>query len=153
MREALLADYSSKLENDDGLQNGYYSYRNSLLSAVRTTDRRDDWFNGGEDYSFDASGSGIEFYNANSNILFFENNLLHTDRYESLDKYYGMYTYNGVAVQNEDESYPLIPNKLDISDLLSEFETYIDFVAGHTPAGEYLLGATDNGADSNDRHF
>ena len=151
VQEALLADYSSKLENDDGLQNGYYSYRNSLLSAVRTTDQRDDWFNGGEDYSFDASDSGIEFYNANSNILFFENNLLDkNDRYEDLERYLGTYAYNGKAIQNDDDSYTLIPNRLTIDDMLYEFESYLGFVLGEDKVSWNYWADGSEIADAND---
>lgn len=150
-----LSVFSAQLENDVIDENEYYFYRNQLLKNAQTTDQRSAWFNGGVDYSFDASGTDLDYYGKDEgrNTLFFENNLLHTDRYESLDKYYGMYTYNGVAVQNEDESYTLIPNKLDISDLLSEFENYIEFVAGNTDAVEYLIGAKDNGAYYNENNF
>lgn len=150
-----LSVFSAQLENDVIDENEYYFYRNQLLKNAQTTDQRSAWFNGGIDYSFDASGTDLDYYGKDEgrNTLFFENNLLHTDRYESLDKYYGMYTYNGVAVQNEDESYTLIPNKLDISDLLSEFENYIEFVAGNTDAVEYLIGAKDNGAYYNENNF
>lgn len=140
-----LSSFSALLENDVIDENEYYFYRNQLLKNAETTDQRSAWFNGGVDYSFDASKTGLDYYGKDEgrNTLFFENNLLHTDRYESFDKYYGMYTYNGIAVQNEDDSYTLIPNKLDINDLLSEFENYIGFVAGNTDAVEYIIEAND----------
>lgn len=130
-QEVLLTDYSSKLENDDGLQNGYYVYRNQLLSAIQTTDQRDDWFNGGKDYSFNAKESGINYYNSNSDILFFENNIIdQNDRYDDLDRYLGQYAYNGKAIKNEDDSYTLIPNKLSIDGMLSEFDSYLTYALG-----------------------
>lgn len=150
-----LSVFSALLENDVIDENEYYFYRNQLLKNAQTTDQRSAWFNGGIDYSFDASGTGLDYYGKDKgrNTLFFENNLLHTDRYESLEKYYGMYTYNGVAVQNEDESYTLIPNKLDISDLLSEFENYVEFVAGNTDAVQYIIGSKDNDVYYNEDNF
>ena len=132
-QEVQLESLSSQLENDALTQDGYYAGRNEILKKVTSTDQRSSWFNGGEDYSFDASASGISYYNGgntNRTILFFEDNLTNNERYEKLDKYYGQYTYNGTAVKNADDSYTLIANKINIDDMLGEFSSYLDYVLG-----------------------
>lgn len=110
----------------------YYFMRKDLLADITTTDQRSAWFNGVTDYSFNAYETSIEYYGKDSgrNYLFFENNLLHSDRYEELDKYTGLYSYNGSVRENADGSYTLIPNKLKIDDMLDEFTAYINFVLG-----------------------
>lgn len=109
----------------------FYQERNQLLKQIQTTDQRAAWFNGTTDYSFKAE-EGAEFYAGNNNrqYLFFENNLTKTDRYEQLDKYIGQYAYNGRVYELEDGGYQLIPEKLTIDDMLSEFKAYVDFVLG-----------------------
>ena len=150
---AQLSDLSSKLSNDAIDEDEYYYRRNLLLQNVTTTDQRSAWFNGGVDYSFNADESGFKagtaasedgktYYNggdSDRNILFFEDNLTNSDRYESLEKYLGLYTYNGTAVKNEDDTYTLVPNKLNIDGVLSEFKNYIGFVLGDDSAAEYQI--------------
>ena len=150
---AQLSDLSSKLSNDAIDEDEYYYRRNLLLQNVTTTDQRSAWFNGGVDYSFNADESGFKagtaasedgktYYNGGNsdrNILFFEDNLTNSDRYESLEKYLGLYTYNGTAVKNEDDTYTLVPNKLNIDGVLSEFKNYIGFVLGDDSAAEYQI--------------
>ena len=134
-QSSVLATYSTLFENDAIDQNGYYRMRNNLLNAVRGTDQRASWFNGGVDYSFDASANDIEYYDGGvdtRDTLFFEDNLLDTEneRYEKLEKYLGLYSYNGIAVKNEDDSYTLLPDYVSIDDLLVEFEGYLNFALG-----------------------
>ena len=134
-QSTLLSTYSTLLENDAIDQNGYYQMRNNLLAGIQGTDQRSAWFNGGVDYSFNAEESGLDYYNGGQsyrNILFFEDNLMDTnnERYESLDKYTGLYSYNGRAVKNSDDSYTLLPNYINIDGLLNEFEGYLNFVLG-----------------------
>lgn len=126
-----LTALSTLLDNGTIDEDDYYYYRNQLLKNVTTTDQRSSWFNGGVDYSFTAS----EYFNENeyygsSDILFFENNLTNSDRYEALENYYGRYTYNGIAIQNDDDSYTLIANELDIDDMMAEISSYLEFVGG-----------------------
>ena len=64
------------------------------------------------------------------NYLFFENNLTDTERYAKLEKYDGRYSYNGSVSENEDGSYSLIPAKLTVDDVLSELESYVEYVMG-----------------------
>lgn len=147
-QQVQLDDLTSKLSNDVITQDQYYSQRNAILGNITTTDQRSSWFNGGEDYSFDASDSGLSYYNggdSSRNILFFENNLTNPERYQTLEKYYGMYTYNGTAVKNSDDSYTLIPNKLGIDDMLGELKGYLEFGLGS--------GVVDYGYWSEDGNF
>ncbi|MCD8041340.1 MAG: hypothetical protein LUF82_07475 [Clostridia bacterium] len=129
-----LDELATLLDNDVITQDEYYVYRNQLLKGVTTTDQRSSWFNGGIDYSFDATGySDMTYYASGSNssntTLFFEDNLTNNSRYEELENYYGKYTFNGTAILNEDEeTYTIILNNLDIDDLLDEFEGYIGWV-------------------------
>ncbi|MCD8372790.1 MAG: hypothetical protein LUD27_05775 [Clostridia bacterium] len=131
-QSSALTSLSTMVDNDLISQDDYYYERNQLLKNVTTYDQRSSWFNGGIDYSFDAT----EYYTAdeyygNSDYLFFEDNLTDTTRYESLENYYGKYAFNGTAILNEDEeTYTIITNKLDVDGLLGEFEGYINFVLG-----------------------
>lgn len=128
-----LSALSTLLENGTIDDDDYYYYRNQLLKNVTTTDQRSSWFNGGIDYSFDASESKLNYYNGgdeNRYLLFFENNLTNPERYESLENYYGRYTYNGIAIQNDDDSYTLIPNELGIDKMMEEISGYLAFVGG-----------------------
>ena len=150
---AQLSDLSAKLSNDAIDEDEYYYRRNLILQNVTTVDQRSSWFNGGVDYSFNAEESGFKagaaatedgrtYYNGgdeNRNILFFEDNLTNSERYESLDKYLGLYSYNGTAVKNEDGTYTLIPNRINIDGVLSEFKNYIGFVLGDDSAADYQI--------------
>lgn len=131
----------------------YFAERNQLLKQIETTDQREAWFNGETDYSFNVKEYNADrteklaYYdggNADRSYLFFENNLTKTDKYEPLEKYTGLYSYNGKVSKNTDGSYRLIPEKLDIDDMLSEFAAYINYVLGtdcvETYAGDKLGG-------------
>ena len=140
----LLTSLTSLLNNNVITQNEYYEMRNKLLGEITTTDQRSAWFNGGVDYSFNANDNGFTagaaatadgktYYNAGDDsrkVLFFKDNMLGNKRYENLEKYPGLYSYNGTAVKNGDDSYTLIPNSLDIDEMLDEFIGYIDFTLG-----------------------
>ena len=110
----------------------YYYSRKAILDDIVATDQRSAWFNGAEDYSFDASQSDIDYYGKAEGryYLFFENNLTDTERYAKLEKYDGRYSYNGSVSENEDGSYSLIPAKLTVDDVLSELESYVEYVMG-----------------------
>ncbi len=110
----------------------YYYSRKAILDDIVATDQRSAWFNGAEDYSFDASQSDIDYYGKaeGRDYLFFENNLTDTERYADLEKYDGRYSYNGSVSENEDGSYSLIPAKLTVDDVLSELESYVEYVMG-----------------------
>jgi hypothetical protein len=127
-----LQSYQSDGTIDD---DAYYKARRQLLADITTTDQRSAWFNGETDYSFDASKSTLadKYYNGGNKdrtYLFFENNLTKTNKYEELDKYLGLYSYNGKVSTNKDGTYSLIPNKLTIDGMLSEFVNYVNFVLG-----------------------
>lgn len=127
----LLTSLTSLLNNNVITQNEYYEMRNKLLGEITTTDQRSAWFNGATDYSFDADEAGLDYYGgAGRNYLFFEDNLTQTDRYQTLDKYDGRYSYNGSVAENDDGSYSLVPARLTVDDVLSELENYVEYVMG-----------------------
>ncbi len=135
-----LAHYSDLLENGSITDEEYYNQRNKLLQNITTTDQRSAWITGTTDYSFDASETDLEYYNGNDSsrtYLFFENNLLKTDRYEELENYIGLYSYNGTVTEAEDGSYILTPNKLTIDDMLEEFVGYVNYVLDDSTAASY----------------
>ena len=156
----LLSEYKSLYTDEDedsGYTADYYIKRNELSRDIKTTDQRAAWFNGSTEYAFniaewnkkqkDASPSFEEFKyyknaNGSSDWLFFENNLLNKDRYKDLDKYAGLYPYNGKVIK-KDDGYVLIPNKLTIDDMLKEFSDYIDYVLGTT--NNVAFGEVDYG--------
>lgn len=110
----------------------YFYDRNALLKEIKTTDQRSAWFNGSTDYSFKASETELDYFGKTSgrDYLFFENNMTKTDKYEALEKYDGRYAYNGSVKENENGSYTLSPNKLDIDGMLDEFVAYVNYVLG-----------------------
>lgn len=150
---------------DDGLidDGEYFQARNELLRNIETTDQREAWFNGATDYSFNATEYNtvkegettlghevLSYYGDNKgrDYLFFENNLTKLSEYKPLEKYTGLYAYNGKATKNTDGSYTLVPNKLSIDDMLVEFSEYINYVLGGRPA--VSLSAGDSvGANAN----
>lgn len=127
-----LSEYKEMLDKKAISENEYYILRRELLSNITTYDRRAAWFNGSTDYSFNASESTLEYYGKGEgrDYLFFENNLTKNDQYESLDKYVGLYSFNGSVVANKDGSYSLRYNKLDMNGMLAEFSAYINYVLG-----------------------
>jgi hypothetical protein len=124
----------------------YYIARRALLSEIKTTDQRSAWFNGETDYSFDASETSLSYYkgaNSDRNYLFFENNLIKTEKYKQLEKYLGLYAYNGKVSKNTDGTYSLTPNKLTIDDMLSEFVNYVNFVLGNDGSAQTPTYSSD----------
>ncbi len=120
-------------DNSDSItDSNYFADRNQLLKEIKTYDQRSAWFNGTTDYSFDASKTELNYFGKDKgrNYLFFENNLTKKDSYETLDKYYGEYTYNGTVRENKDGSYTLSPVKIDIDGMLNEFVAYVNYVLG-----------------------
>ncbi len=157
---------------DNGIldDSGYFAARNEILKNIKTTDQRTAWFNGQTDYSFNveeynsgkAEDDKLSYYSAGSsdrNYLFFENNLTKTAEYEKLEKYTGLYSYNGKVTKNKDGSYKLVPNKLTIDDMLAEFSAYINFALGMTNvavevhAGDTMSGASITGGIQNEGYY
>lgn len=141
-------------------ESGYFAARNQLLKQITTTDQREAWFNGETDYSFNAAEYNedktdkLAYYDGGSadrKYLFFENNLTKTDKYEPLEKYTGLYSYNGKVSKYTDGSYRLVPVKLNIDDMLSEFAAYINYVLGtdsvQTYAGDKFGGTAYSGTN------
>ena len=123
---------SIKSATDD--ENYYFEQRNQLLKGIVTTDQRSAWFNGSTDYSFNAKDYDKKYYDGGKSYrtyLFFEDNLNDSEeggRYKKLEAYAGSYTYNGQVIENEDESYTLIPNEISIDQMLAEFTSYVNYV-------------------------
>lgn len=138
-----LAELTSKRKEDKD-DNSYYYERNRILQNIYTEDQRQAWFNGSENYSFKAednkvySGDTAGYFkgydnDSNRQYLFFENNLTNNKeggRYKKLKAYDGRYSYNGYVAENENGSYTLVGNKLNIDGMLNEFSAYINYVLG-----------------------
>lgn len=148
-----LNELKSSLEKD-GDDDSYYIERNKLLRAIKTEDQRGAWFNGTNDYSFKVSDSDYNkgyYSHTDNDYLFFEGNLTDSGeggRYKALKLYDGRYSYNGNVYENEDGSYTLIGEKLDIDQMLDEFVSYINYVlTGDKNGGrvslEYYRGSKD----------
>lgn len=143
VQKTTLDSYSAALSSDGIDQGTYYLLRKNLMKQITTTDRRSSWFTGETDYSFDAAAKewtaadkdgATNYYNggdAQRKHLFFENNLTNNERYKELDKYVGKYSYNGTVVKNKDDSYYLLPESIDIDEMLGEFCAYVDYVLGN----------------------
>lgn len=149
-------DNNSQVSDSD-----YFADRNKLLKNIQTTDQRSAWFNGTTDYSFNAkeyneknTASAISYFGSESgrDYLFFENNLTKTEKYETLEKYDGRYSYNGTVKKNTNGSYTLTPNKLDIDGMLDEFVAYVNYVLGDTKAS-YNYGDTFGGTATKDDYY
>lgn len=135
-QSARLTELQSKYKDDKldgGYKPEYYIQRNKLLSEIYTTDQRAAWFNGSTDYAYKTEKGA--FSKDGKGWLFFENNNKYTDRYEPISKYFGKYAYKGTVVENKDD-YVLIPDRLDIDDMLTEFKSYVNFASGATVSGE-----------------
>ncbi|OAO12324.1 hypothetical protein AV274_6001, partial [Blastocystis sp. ATCC 50177/Nand II] len=61
-------------------------------------------------------------YYGGSDYLFFEDNAGKIDKYDSY------YAYNGKVTKNDDDTYTLESNRIDIDDFIKEMEGYLDFV-------------------------
>lgn len=137
--------YLTSVQNS-GTDADYYAARNAMLKNVRGTDQRSSWFNGSEDYSYDASETGtagVDYFKSdnftNSSYLFFEDSYTKND---GIDRYAGKYPYNGsVSDDDGDGVYTLIPNKVSVEQLLDEFNDYLNFIDGDlTLAGDGAFG-------------
>lgn len=112
----------------------YYAERNKLFKDIVAKDQRSSWFNGSEDYSFNATGTGLEYYNVangdqeKSSYLFFKDSYVNSDK--GIDRYAGKYPYNGKVTKNDDKTYKLTPNEMKIDAFISELEGYINYIVG-----------------------
>ncbi|MDE7439412.1 MAG: hypothetical protein K2N23_02775 [Clostridia bacterium] len=136
-RQTVELNRLKSIRTADGDDDKYFVARNELLKNIQTEDQRSAWFNGETDYSFKPADvfkaeDNFKYYGGDGReYLFFENNLTNSDeggRYKKLQAYEGKYSYNGKVIQNKDESYTLIPNKLNIDEMLDEFTKYVNFV-------------------------
>lgn len=127
----------------------YYAARASLYQHITATDQRESWFNGAEDYSFKAADAGYtEYYDYQEGedaYLFFEDSL--TKSRDGIDRYAGKYPYNGtVSYDEEKKTYDLDPEDLTVDAFITEFEAYINYIAGSDKAnGGYTDGNDGSG--------
>lgn len=125
----------SAAKNKGYTKDELFSARRDILKGVQAKDLRNEWFDlhdhansayeATEGYFDNGKDKGEKTY------LFFEDNMVKTDRYEALTQYAGMYPYNG-KVETVDEEYKFTPNKMDINGFIGEMETYIKEVSGAT---------------------
>ena len=134
----------------------YYAARNTnagLLSSVEAKDQRASWFNGSEDYSFEATGDYYKnAYNSaegKTNYLFFKDS--YVENGEGIERYAGKYPFNGTAEKKDDGTYKLTYNLLDIDGFIDEMESYIGYVTENSSvaSGKYYSGTLDNLAQWN----
>lgn len=145
-------------QSDDGLSEAeLYGKRQGLLEKIQATDQRESWFNGATDYSFKASERGITDYYDNGNVgtdpyLFFEESMTKSSgegaQYDKIQKYLGLYPYNGeVSYNAKKEEYKLTPNKLSVTEFLTEMESYLGYALGRGAAGGLSGTVSYNGND------
>lgn len=131
----------------------YYAARNTnpeLYQSIEAKDQRGTWFTGETDYSFDAQEKGYTDYytQGGSSYLFFEDSYVTSN--EGIDRYAGKYPFNGTVDKNEDGTYKLTYNKLNIVEFIGEMESYIDYVTkSDTATGKYYSGTAENIAQWN----
>ena len=134
----------------------YYAARNTnagLLSSVEAKDQRASWFNGSEDYSFEATGDYYKnAYNSaegKTNYLFFKDS--YVENGEGIERYAGKYPFNGTAEKKDDGTYKLTYNLLDVDGFIDEMESYIGYVTDNSSvaSGKYYSGTLDNLAQWN----
>lgn len=134
----------------------YYAARNTnagLLSSIEAKDQRASWFNGSEDYSFEATGDYYKnAYNSaegKTNYLFFKDS--YVENGEGIERYAGKYPFNGTAEKKDDGTYKLTYNLLDVDGFIDEMESYIGYVTENSSvaSGKYYSGTLDNLAQWN----
>lgn len=134
----------------------YYAARNTnagLLSSVEAKDQRASWFNGSEDYSFEATGDYYKnAYNSaegKTNYLFFKDS--YVENGEGIERYAGKYPFNGTAEKKDDGTYKLTYNLLDVDGFIDEMESYIGYVTENSSvaSGKYYSGTLDDLAQWN----
>ena len=134
----------------------YYAARNTnagLLSSVEAKDQRASWFNGSEDYSFEATGDYYKnAYNSaegKTNYLFFKDS--YVENGEGIERYAGKYPFNGTAEKKDDGTYKLTYNLLDVDGFIDEMESYIGYVTENSSvaSGYYYSGTLDDLAQWN----
>lgn len=137
----------SAAKNKGLTQDELYDVRKDLLTKVQAKDLRTAWFcddtEADDHYAYE--GSDGKYY-------FFDNNLNKTDEYEPLTHYAGKYAYNGAA-ELKDGEWEFTPNKVNIDQFVTEFESYVGTVSGCEVKpyqnDDYTNGKYDSYADSN----
>lgn len=121
----------------------YYAERNKMLEKITATDQRSSWFNGAEDYSFDADEAGVDYFgktdsSAPSSYLFFEDSFTKGD---GIDRYAGKFPYQGSVTKEDDGTYTLVPEKITVEGFLDTMEAYMQYLdSKQTLTGSYTSG-------------
>ena len=139
----------SAAKNKGLTKNELFDARKDIVAKVQAKDLRDSWFSEHDhaNYAYEETDAGKYFNNGKAKgektYLFFEDSMVETERYEALTQYAGMYPYNG-TVEKDDHEYKFTPNKMNITEFISEMEGYINFVVGSDVAkGETLAHYND----------
>ncbi len=129
----------------------YYAERSKMAEKILGEDQRSTWFNGAEDYSFDADEEGVDYYgkdgSALSSYLFFKDS--YTKSGDGIDRYAGKYPYHGEVTPESDGTYTLVPEKISVEDFLNEFNGYLSYLdedlslTGSYDEKFYTYGADD----------
>ena len=139
----------------------YYAARQSLFGDIVATDQRSSWFNGSEDYSFDATENGMtagtDYYDngSNSDYLFFKDSFVAqgTRVADGIDRYTGKYPYNGTVEPRDDGSYYLKANELTIDEIIDEMESYLNFAVDSDAASNRASGSNNSAFSDDDVSF
>lgn len=121
----------------------YYAERNKMLKKITATDQRSSWFNGAEDYSFDADEAGVDYFgktdgSAPSSYLFFEDSFTKGD---GIDRYAGKFPYQGSVTKEDDGTYKPEPEEITVEDFLDTMEAYMQYLdSKQTLTGSYTSG-------------
>ncbi len=153
-QSALLTEASNDFGDAKGNK---FAARAQLLKEVLATDQRGTWFTGHTDYSFDADAkTAYNGGNADRTKLFFENSFPEDEngQYERLANYYGDYTFNGVAVKDEDgDGYEITPNKISIDGFLEEMHGYLDHAGLGVTVGDKYTEAYKQAYFNEDSYY
>lgn len=146
MQSAYLSAIQSKSTTAE-----YYAERSKMAENILGEDQRSTWFNGAEDYSFDADEEGVDYYgkdgSALSSYLFFKDS--YTKSGDGIDRYAGKYPYHGEVTPESDGTYTLVPEKISVKDFLNEFDGYLSYLdedlslTGSYDENFYTYGADD----------
>lgn len=121
-----------------------FNARKEILNKIQAEDLRKSWFctEEAEHYAYEVTEGYYNTLSADQKpYLFFEDNMTNTDKYETLDHYYGQYPYQGKVTFNEDENkYEFEAKKFTIDQFITEMEGYINYALGATATNPVAKG-------------
>lgn len=140
------------LETKGLSQDALFNARKAILNKIEASDLRTAWFceDEAEHYAYEVTEN---YYGATAGqkaYLFFEDNMTNTDKYKTLDHYYGQYPYQGTPTFNaEEDAYEFDAKKFNIDEFMAEMEGYINYAVGSDVAnGAYLPSYDKDGANT-----